>query len=259
MWAFSPIKNRTTSRGHWREVEVRRRTAAFIGILALFGAGLAIPTVAAARMAHTVAHHPGTLKGRLDTYTIHSKAIIDLGKSDQHVHMSRHTTLRGHLHHGHLNRGDRIVASVKWVKNSAMVTSMTDEGNGGGDNEDFSGAYQSSTTTSLVITADQEDSCTATVTFTTNSTTQYYDQNGALVSGGLTYTAGELLDVTATQQADGTWLANTVSVNNDQGDGSGDSAVHPATSIHPMDGSGSGGCDNQGGDGGSQDGQGGDE
>jgi hypothetical protein len=77
---------------------------------------------------------------------------------------------------------------------------------GGGDSEDFHGAYQSDTPTSLTLT-DKDGNA---VTFALNASTQYFDVAGQPASS-LTYTAGEPLRVRATQQSDGTWLATMVS------------------------------------------------
>ncbi|HEV3310247.1 MAG TPA: DUF5666 domain-containing protein [Chloroflexota bacterium] len=76
----------------------------------------------------------------------------------------------------------------------------------GDASEDFGGTFQSGTTNQLNIT----DLYGNVLTFTVNGSTDYFDQSGAPVSG-LTYSTGEHLHVSATEQADGSWVANTVS------------------------------------------------
>jgi hypothetical protein len=170
------------------------------------------------------------VKGRLDTYTIAKKAIIDVRGKDVHLVLTKRTRFVGDLH---VNRGDKVRATIRMHNGTRVVTKLNDEGNNGGDEEDFHGTYETSTTTSLTILGNQEDSCSTPLTFTVDSSTKYFDQNGNPVAS-LTYTAGEALDVQAVQQTDGSWLATSVSEANDEGDQGDQNSRLIATSFLPQ-------------------------
>ena len=123
-----------------------------------------------------------------------------------------------------LKSGERLVVEASqqvdgsWLTGAVVIGNHPGDRGGVGQNEEFSGLYESDTTSTLTLT---HQSGHHSRTFTVDANTRYFDQQGIRISSVI-YTAGERLHVDAVEQTDGTWLALSVSVDDGHGHGGND-------------------------------------
>jgi uncharacterized protein YrzB (UPF0473 family) len=220
-----------------------------IALLTLAGAATFAPVAMAAHPNAGVPHgakssggsrQSSTVSGKLQSYTagVGATVIVSAGARHAashvkafHVSLSFHTRVdyAGKNHAAPFpTKGDKVVVTVNWNKNTAHASTMTynDQSNppSGGESEGedgtsrFRGAYDLAASSSTVLALTEENGTVDQFSLSANTV---YFENGQQVTSP-TLTDGERLGVEATQQPDGSWAANTVIIGDHHGDHGGD-------------------------------------